>query len=375
MTRLQRYLFRNLMVATLYSALGLTLTIWLSQSLRAIELVVEAGAPMELFLLMLVLSVPTFLGIVLPIALMGGLLFTYNRMTMDSELVVMRAAGVGPLALAKPAAIVGAAVAVMVLALDLYLAPAAHQALADVERSVRNDYSQLVPREGVFTDISKGFSVYARKRDQDGNLFNILVHDARNPAKPETTIGERAVIQVGENGPRIVIFNGHKQDLDRATGQLSQLFFDRYAIDMKLATGQAQDRRQDAREQTTADLLNPSPDIRSDERAMRQVVSELHNRLSSPLLALAFTAVAMACLLSGEFNRRGQTARIGLAVVFAILLEGGFLGLTGLSTKTLQVIPLMYLMPLVAMIGGVLVLIRGLGPAGTPGPSSAHPSE
>lgn len=367
MTRLQRYLFRNLAVATFYSTVGLTLTIWLSQSLRLIEMVVGAGAPLRLFVWLLILTVPTFLGVILPIALMGGILFTYNRMTMDSELVVMRAAGVGPMALSKPAVYLAVIVSAVVMALSVYLTPLARQALTTLERSVRSDYTQLLVREGVFNEVGDQMSVYARARDADGTLRQILIHDVRQRDKPVTTIGERALLQNDANGAKIVVYNGYQQTLTRATGQMSQLYFDRYTVDLQLVSQGGDDRRPDNRERSTLELLNPPDDLRADDRSFRQAVSELHSRLSTPLMPLALTMLGLAVLLSGEFNRRGQAIRILGAVGGAVVLEAGGLGLTGLSSKVAAVIPAMYIVPVLVMIGGFVVLKSGLGPAGVHG--------
>ena len=117
MKRLTLYLFRHLIVATLFVTAGLTLVIWLTQSLRLLEIVVDGGAPIYLFLQLMLVTLPTFLSIVLPIGLLAAVLFTYNRLTMDSELVVMRAAGLGPWGLAKPAVLLGLIVMVIRLVL------------------------------------------------------------------------------------------------------------------------------------------------------------------------------------------------------------------------------------------------------------------
>ena len=52
---------------------------------------------------MSMLVLPTFLSAILPIAFFCSLLFVYNRLTIDSELVTLRAAGVSQWSLAKPA--------------------------------------------------------------------------------------------------------------------------------------------------------------------------------------------------------------------------------------------------------------------------------
>lgn len=360
MNRLQRYLFRSLLLATFYSTAGLTLTIWLSQSLRLIELVVEAGAPLRLFLWLLVLTVPTFLGIVLPIALVGAVLFVYNKLTMDSELVVMRASGVGPGALARPALVLALGVMALVFALNLYVTPAAHRELVRMEYSVRQDYSQLLLREGAFNEIGERLSVYLRERDADGNLHGVLIHDTRDEALPVTIMGKRAVMLTGDAGARFVVYDGIRQELDRATGKMSQLFFERYAVDLKVLTKRVEERTPDARERSTAELLNPPPSV-TDAKARNQLIAELHHRLSSPFLALAFTAVGLASLLTGEFNRRGQASRIGLAVGLVVALQAAFLGFTSLSTKMPGFVAFMYVLPVLGLLAGAWVLARRSG--------------
>lgn len=360
MNRLQRYLFRNLLIATLYSTAGLTLTIWLSQSLRLIEIVVSAGAPMRMFLWLLLLTVPTFLGVVLPLALVGAILFTYNKMATDSELVVMRAAGVGPFSLSQPALALAFGVTVVVYTLNVWITPAAHRELVRMEYAVRSDYSQLFLREGVFNEVSERFTVFLRERDSDGNLHRVLIHDDRVPDKPVTVMGDRAVMLTGPEGARFVVYDGNRQELDRKTGRLSQLFFERYAVDLKVLTPAAAERWPDARERSTAELMDPDAAIAQDDRMRRGLIAELHHRFSSPLLALAYSAMALAALLSGEFNRRGQSSRVTIAVLLVMALQAAALGLTSLAGKMTVFVPLMYVLPLLTVGPALWVMSRGL---------------
>jgi hypothetical protein len=98
-----RYIFKNLFLATVFIAVTLAAVIFLTQSLRFLELVINSGASGGAFWMLTMLALPRFFEIILPIALMAGIIFTYNRMTADSELVVMRGLGLSPLQQAKPA--------------------------------------------------------------------------------------------------------------------------------------------------------------------------------------------------------------------------------------------------------------------------------
>ena len=247
-----------------------------------------------------------------------------------------------------------------------------------MEYAVKNDYSQLFLREGAFNDIGERLSVYVRNRDREGNLHGILIHDARVPGKPVTIIGESAVMVPGEAGARFVVFNGNRQEKDQAKDRLSELFFDRYAIDIKVQTStQGGERWPDARERSTAELLEPSQELAQYDRIIMQMRAELHHRLSSPLYSLAFAVVALASLLSGEFNRRGQASRVTLAILTVVVLQAASLGLTSLSTRMGAFIPLMYLLPLLVLMPAGWVLAGGRllrrAPAQTPAQTPAGP--
>jgi lipopolysaccharide export system permease protein len=82
-----RYIFKNLFLATVFIAVTLAAVIFLTQSLRFLELVINSGASGGAFWMLTMLALPRFFEIILPIALMAGIIFTYNRMTADSELV------------------------------------------------------------------------------------------------------------------------------------------------------------------------------------------------------------------------------------------------------------------------------------------------
>ena len=71
----------------------LTCVIWLTQSLRLLDLVINRGQSAPTFVYLTLLILPSLLVIILPIAFFFGTLFTLSRLNADSELVVMASAG------------------------------------------------------------------------------------------------------------------------------------------------------------------------------------------------------------------------------------------------------------------------------------------
>ncbi|MFI4989152.1 MAG: LptF/LptG family permease, partial [Alphaproteobacteria bacterium] len=62
-----RYIFKQLSVAMAFVTFCLTCAIWLTQSLRYIELIVKHGISLGTFLYLTMLLLPGFLSIVLPV--------------------------------------------------------------------------------------------------------------------------------------------------------------------------------------------------------------------------------------------------------------------------------------------------------------------
>lgn len=358
MNRIGRYLFRNLFLTSLFSTLAVTMTIWVTQSLKLIDMVINAGAPFIVFLWMMMLTVPTFLGVIMPIALVGALLFSYNKLTVDSELVVMRAVGMGPWRLAAPALVLAGIVVVLVYVLNVYASPYANRELVRLQYAVRHEFATVLIREGAFNDISDGLTVYLRKRLESGEMRGLLVHDTRQQGKDISILAQRGVMADSPGGIKVIMLDGLRQEVDSKTGKMSELYFDRYLVDFQVGDEKPQDRQVDPRERTMTELTNPPPDALDNPYMLQQFAAELHMRLSTPLLALAYTMIALAALLCGDYNRRGQAKRIAAVAVLVIALQSASLGLTGLAGKTWIAIPLMYLLYLAPVFPCAWLLSR-----------------
>ena len=101
MRRLDTYIFRQILGPFLFFVLVFTGVIWLTQSLRVIDTVVNNGQSAKVFLEFTALLLPMVLSIVLPVALFAAVLYAINRLFTDSEVVVMLAAGLSGMSLLR----------------------------------------------------------------------------------------------------------------------------------------------------------------------------------------------------------------------------------------------------------------------------------
>lgn len=332
-----RYLSRNLVWTAFFIAVALTLVIFLTQSLRFLELIVNSDAPVKLFLQLIFYSLPKFLEVVLPISLTCAILFTYNRMTADNEVIVMRASGISPRALARPALTLSAFLTAGLFVLSLWLTPVSYAAMQQLKLIVQNQYSALLLREGVFNTVGKDLTVYLRERTNTGELRGIMIHDSRDRAAPPVTITARRGIMTAQGDtPHVVVYDGLRQQLDIATGEMSRLYFNQYTVEVKNNPEKIRTRIKDANELTFGELLHPSPNMATAFSA------EAHNRLLTPVMSFNFTLIALGCLLGGNFDRRGHNRKVILAVISCLVLESLFLSFANLSKKHLIFVSIEY---------------------------------
>jgi lipopolysaccharide export system permease protein len=339
-TRLDVYIFRQLFLALIAVTGGLTALIWLTQSLRFVELVVNHGLSFFVFLHLTGLLVPSLTAVILPITTYVVIQFIYQRLAGDRELTVMRAAGLDPFALARPALVLALFSVAAGYALNLWLVPVSLRAFREFQWEIRNSMAAFLIQEGVFTEVSPDLTVYVRSRDPDGTLRGILVDDARDKNSPATILAQRGRLVEGPDGPRVVLLDGSREVIDHQTGRLNILSFQQNDMDLADNTRSEGGRVADMSEVSLHALLHPHPQNPADAPKW---VAEAHKRLTTPLTAMSYGMVALLTVLTGTFRRYGGFARplasIG-SVVGLLALE---LASQNLAARQNALIPLMWI--------------------------------
>src|SRR6201997_3223123 len=178
MKRLDRYILRQWFGVMIFVTAALSAAIWLAQSLRLIDLIVIRGLSIEIFLYLAALILPRFLDIVLPIGVFIAVLFVFNRLTAESELVVMRSAGLSHLALAKPVLMLAGIAFLALMSLSIYFLPESNRAFKDLQFEIRNRFVSSLLQEGTFATVADKLTIYIRSRDGRGELIGLLINDA-----------------------------------------------------------------------------------------------------------------------------------------------------------------------------------------------------
>ncbi|GJL85573.1 MAG: LPS export ABC transporter permease LptF [Micavibrio sp.] len=333
------YLLRNLSVATIFIAVTLAVVIFLTQSLKFLELVINSGASSFSFWLLTMLALPRFFEIILPLALMAATVFIYNRMTMDSEIVVMRATGASPMSLAKPALVLAMVVTVLLWSITMWASPKSLSSMQQMRQAIKSQFSTLLFRENVFNSIIPGLTVYMRERTPSGEMRGLMIHDSREESRnPSTILAQRGVVVATDEGHQVLVYDGSRQEYDPKYDALHRLNFERYTIDLP-DSAPVQQRWHKPGERTIFELISPDISNKRDLDNLRNFNIEIHRRISAPLLALVYTLIALNALLLGPMDRRGQGWRIALAIGAVVVIQGLFLAAYNVAHSVADTVP------------------------------------
>ena len=356
MNGLTRYMFLQLFLGMALVASALTCVVWLTQSLRFVDLIVNSGLSASTFVYLTALMMPNFLTIILPVSLFAIITFSYHRMIMDRELVVMRAAGLGQIALAKPAIILATIMVGVGYLLSIYIVPTSYEEFRSLKWDARYNFSHILLKEGTFNDVSNGVTVYVRERTDDGQLLGIMAHIEKDDFKSETWLAERGALVENEEGGRVLMYNGSRQEFTNETKQLTILYFDQSVLDLDPPQDAGNVRHREPRERTLAELHDLDT-TGLDQRSIGKYKVEIHRRLALPLSALGFAMIALSVLISGAFTRRGEGKRVFAAVLLAAVYQGAMLAIINAAAKNEALYGAIYAIALFPVAAGLVVLL------------------
>ncbi|MES2984531.1 MAG: LPS export ABC transporter permease LptF [Pseudomonadota bacterium] len=353
MRQYERYLFMHLLWPTVLITASLTGIVWLTQILKFLDFMMSRGLSIGDFLYLTALMLPSLLLMLMPISLCIAVVYTYNRLTVESELIVLNAVGVSKWQLAKPALRMGVACMLLCYGLSLYLMPVANEKFQDIRTFFRDKYTSVLLEEEVFNNPIDGVTVFVRERDENNLLSGILMHDSRNPKQTITMIANRGRMVQTTAGPRFYLEDGMRQQW--SDGRVSWLAFNSYAIDIAFY-GQDVVRKKDPGERTIGQLFDQEGLSDKQAAAYR---AEAHHRLTWPVFALSLPLFALAILFSSEFNRRGQWQRMVVATVGMVGIVMLHFTVRSLSLKHDAAVIGLYLLVLGSGAGSAYVLISG----------------
>lgn len=357
MGKIERYIFRDTFFIFAAALVILTATIWVTQALREVDLLTSKGQTLLVFLKLTILTIPSLVMILAPVALFIAIVTCFNRLNGDSELVVMSTSGMSPARLLRPVVALAFIVLLLIATMSLWVMPNSYRTIGTLVTKIRTDVLTRIVQAGHFVSLEKGFVFHYRERAAGGALKGIFIQDRRDPGKVNTYIAETGRTIENENKNFLILEKGSIQRSTRKERDPAIVQFESYAIDLAQFSPRGAVRYK-PREYLTSELRNldqSKPYIRDNSGRFR---AELHNRFADPLYALVFALIAFAALGQPKTTRQGRGVAIAVSIACVAAVRVTGFGLSAFAAQTQWAIPLIYIVPLASIVVPLIVILK-----------------
>ena len=315
------YVARAALPYVLLTLALLTALLFVQQAGRFAEIALYAQVPLSLLTELGAAFLPNVLVLSLPTAVLAGIIVGYARMGSDSEIVAMRAAGVGTWTMLWPVLVIGLVVAAATTYIQLIEAPRAARDLkrAAVEAALKKLESPVEPR--TFNTEIPGYVIYVRDGDKTtGAWGRVFIYSQQTDGAIRTVTARSGRIDSSGNVSELVLRDAVATKLPAPTdtNQNSYVVERLDQLRLSINTGRAE----------LMSRLNGN-EVEPEEMDWRQLRSNssigtpgqqaatqrtLHRRLALSISPLVFA------LLGGALGLRVRRGGKGIGVLLAIAI-------------------------------------------------------
>lgn len=326
MNILFRYIFKKFLFILLGLSFIIIGTVWLTQSLRFIEIVVNHNISLKSYFSLILCLIPDLFSITLPICLLISCLYIYYKLKIDHEIQVLYALGLSPFRVALPLLFLSATVTLLISFTNIYITPLSFKYFRNLEYQIRNQFSASWVREGSFNFI-KGTTIYVREHALNGQLKGIFIYNPQSlsdtsPSKknlPYTIIAELGSVEKKEDGLFIILKKGVRQERDPITGKISEFSFDILKYHLPLDEASQDLKLTKPYEKSLKELFWPPQS--TDPELAKKMKIEAHQRILLPWISIVNGLLGSVFMLLGNFNRKQRKYKITLAGIFSLVIH------------------------------------------------------
>ena len=275
------------------------------QAIHYTEFVLIHGVSLFVVLKMMGYICISFLPALLPMALLFSVLMTYGRLSQDSEIVALKAAGYSMSWIISPAVILGLIVSMISAQTSFHLAPWGNRQFEILISHLDQSKAGATIREGTFSEGFFDLVVYANEVDsKTGLLKKIFIYDERSGDIPLTIIARQGrLLQDGSSDGRSVFLRLQDGEIHRQGETHTKIKYN--SFDVRLVDASKEQLREKSPASLTIEEVSEklsTNDLSQDERKDLEV--EFHKRWAVSLVCIIFSILGVA--LGTSANSRQQ---------------------------------------------------------------------
>jgi LPS export ABC transporter permease LptG/LPS export ABC transporter permease LptF len=317
---LTRYILGEILSHGLIGCVIFTFVLFMKELPRILEMVVHNSSTLTSVVEVFLFTLPNFFMVTIPMAVLVGVLLGFSRLAADSEVIAMRASGLGIGYFVRVAAIVAIGGTLLGLANSLVLAPRANQAILEMDKALAMQASyEIEPR--VFDEDFHNFVLYVQNpRSGTGAAHwdQVFMADTSDSINPQITTAASAVVANDtsrDSSPVLLMRLRNGSRHETIAGQPQQYNISTFDFTDLPLTSSQQNEAHLGRLDTNIYAM-PMSELRQRSHGPegKRYLIELHKRFAYPAACLVLMLVGVPL---GVTSRRGGKS---FAWIFTIVL-------------------------------------------------------
>lgn len=208
---ISRYILKAVLPYFLFTWLLLSVILFVQQAGRYSDVLFSTSLPGSLLWQLTIALIPNVIAFTCPVAVLVGVIIGLSKLQGDSEMVALRAAGVGNLQIALPMILLGILLSLFALFINLKGVPVAAQIVRQVALKAALYKLESPVEPGSFNSEISDFTIYVREGNvAKGTWEDLFIHqfDRKNGLSRLITAKEGRIDTSGEE-TEIVLKDAH----------------------------------------------------------------------------------------------------------------------------------------------------------------------
>ena len=341
---LDRYIMASIAGTFLFSIamfMGLLLAMDLMKKL--VELIAEQGVPPTIALKIFAYRIPGMLVYAFPMSVLLSILLVFNRMSSESEMVAIRAAGISFARIVVPAMIVAVLVSGLTFVISDRFVPVAGKRAAELTKLAleKSESAQHVAFIHEREDREVQYTVIASNLDVKRGLMNRVVLDLYRDGRPYIRVYADSAKWLPAEGRWQFLppYNVMWVDLEhpdgfavKSGGSTSKIDLSDYVLKLKESPFQLSSAKKRPEEFTARELnafVRSLTEIGGNPDLLGKAQMWLAQRYSTPFTCLVFALIAAPLGLRHHRTSNAMGLGISLLVIFGYYFFSVYLNTFG----------------------------------------------
>ena len=314
---LTRYILGEILSYALIGCAVFTFILFMRDLNQILEAVVRNSSTFVSVAEVFVYSLPNTFKVTIPMAVLVGILLGLSRLASDSEIIAMRASGLGIGYFVRVASVVAIGGTLLGLVNSIYIAPRANRAILDMQQELETTQASYEIQPRVFYEDFRNSVLYVQNvRGGTGasNWDQVFMADVSDPANPIITTATSATV-INDSSQELLMRLRDGSRHETVAGQPQQYNISTFKkTDLPLSLSPQSELHLGRVDTVIYALPMAALEERTHGPDSRRFLLELHSRFSYPAACLVLMLVGVPL---GVISRRGGKSS---GLVFTVLL-------------------------------------------------------